>query len=223
VSPVVVVNSFQAVQNARSDVRTGAVCRSMNSATLWWRVQTAAMSLETPAGRAPRGGGPDIAHSGVLMGAADPMPLPAPGETAVGMDQTKRTVLSAVRAFSYPLSALTETSWSFEVVTMVTVRVTVLWDMTRCSVVANYRHLGVKWRRQQVSPNRRLISTRLHDVTSKNTAFFLRTLPCSGLLFWCRYKSSLWVPDVRELLFCCWYVKHASQKTFTPEIQLNNI
>lgn len=34
-SPVVVVKPFQAVQNARSDVRTGAVCQSMNSAMLW--------------------------------------------------------------------------------------------------------------------------------------------------------------------------------------------
>jgi hypothetical protein len=65
------------------------------------------MSPEKPARRA-LGGGLDIAHSGVIMGAADPMPSSAPGETAVGMDQTKRTVLSAVRAFSYNFSALTE-------------------------------------------------------------------------------------------------------------------
>jgi hypothetical protein len=56
------------------------------------------MNPETLARRALEGG-LDIAHSGVLMGAADPMPSFAPGETAVGMDQTKYTVLSAVRAF----------------------------------------------------------------------------------------------------------------------------
>jgi len=56
------------------------------------------MSPETPARRAP-GGGLDIAHSSVRMGAADPMQSSAPGETAVGMDQTKHTVLSAVRTF----------------------------------------------------------------------------------------------------------------------------
>lgn len=33
--PVVAIKPFQAVRNARSDVRTGAVCQSMNSATLW--------------------------------------------------------------------------------------------------------------------------------------------------------------------------------------------
>jgi len=65
------------------------------------------MSPETPARRAP-GGSLDIAHSGVGMGVADPMPSSAPGETAVGMDQTKHTVLSAVRAFSYSFSAFTE-------------------------------------------------------------------------------------------------------------------
>jgi hypothetical protein len=35
VSPVVAVKPFQAVQNARSVVRMGAVYQSMNSATLW--------------------------------------------------------------------------------------------------------------------------------------------------------------------------------------------
>jgi hypothetical protein len=65
------------------------------------------MNFETPA-RCEPGGGLDIAHSGVRMGAADQMPSSAPGETAVGMDQTKRTVLFAVRAFSYPFSAFTE-------------------------------------------------------------------------------------------------------------------
>jgi hypothetical protein len=110
-SLVVAVKPLQAVQNARSDVRTGAVCQSMNSATPWWCAETAAMSLEKPARRAP-GGGLDTAHFGVLMGAVDPMPSSAPGETAVEMDQTKRTVLSAVRAFSYPFSALTESPWS---------------------------------------------------------------------------------------------------------------
>ena len=69
------------------------------------------MSPQTHARRAP-GGGLDIAHSGVRMGAADPMPLSAPGETAVGMDQMKHTVLSAVRAFSYPFSAFTDSSRS---------------------------------------------------------------------------------------------------------------
>jgi hypothetical protein len=54
----------------------------------------AAMSPETPARHAP-GGSLDIAHSGVGMGAADPMQSSAPGETAVEMDQTKHTVLSA--------------------------------------------------------------------------------------------------------------------------------
>jgi hypothetical protein len=34
-TPVVAVKPFQAVQNARLDVRTGAVCQSMNFATLW--------------------------------------------------------------------------------------------------------------------------------------------------------------------------------------------
>jgi len=105
--PVVAVKPFQAVQNARSDVRTGAVYQSMNSATLWSCVETAAMSPETPARRAP-GGGLDIAHSGVRMGAADPMQSSALGETAVGMDQMKQTVLSAVRVFSYTFSAFTE-------------------------------------------------------------------------------------------------------------------
>jgi len=65
------------------------------------------MSLEKLARRAPEGG-LDIAHSGVRMGAADPMPSSAPGETAVEMDQTKHTVLFAVRAFSYPFAAFTE-------------------------------------------------------------------------------------------------------------------
>lgn len=52
---------------------------------------------ETRARLEPTGGPQDIVRSGVLTGAADRMPSPVPGVTAVEMVLTKPTAQSAVR------------------------------------------------------------------------------------------------------------------------------
>jgi hypothetical protein len=65
----------------------------------------------------------------------------------------------------------------FEVLIAVTIKIKALWVMTPCSLIDRYRSfekncclnlLSLRWR-QQVHPERRCLSTKLHGVMSQKT------------------------------------------------------